>query len=158
MLKSRQVCDGELHSSPEYCNPAGNYDGICDMTSKLLKSLLCVGAAIGALASPAHAQLSHGISAVVNDDIITTHDLRQRVLFIMATTGVERTEEALARVQSQALRNLVDEKIQLQESEKFEQTIGQDEVERQDTLFRTRPRRALLGAHTAQFDFLASNA
>jgi len=73
---------------------------------------------------------SHGIAAVVNDDIITTHDLRQRVLFIMATTGAERTEESLARIQAQALRNLVDEKIQIQEAEKYEQEISIEEINR----------------------------
>ena len=75
------------------------------------------------------AQTSHGIAAVVNDDIVTQHDLRQRVLFMIATTGVERTEESLARVQAQAMRNLVDEKIQLQESDKYEQTISQQEID-----------------------------
>jgi peptidyl-prolyl cis-trans isomerase SurA len=65
----------------------------------------------------------------VNDDIVTTHDLRQRVLFILATTGAERNEETLNRIQVQALRNLVDEKIQLQESEKFEQEISREEVD-----------------------------
>lgn len=100
------------------------------MTSKLLKTVLIIGTAMGAMIVPAQAQLSHGITAVVNDDIVTTHDLRQRVLFILATTGVERTEESLSRVQAQALRNLVDEKIQLQESEKFEQNISPEEVDR----------------------------
>jgi len=74
------------------------------------------------------AQSPHGIAAVVNDDIVTTHDLRQRTLFMVATTGVKRDEESIARAQQQALRNLVDEHIQMQESEKYEQTIGDDEV------------------------------
>lgn len=103
------------------------------MTFKTLTSAMALGVlSFGTLISPATAQtsISHGITAVVNDDIVTTHDLRQRVLFILATTGAERTEESLARIQSQALRNLVDEKIQIQESEKFEQTIGQEEIDR----------------------------
>jgi len=73
-------------------------------------------------------QNPHGIVAVVNDDIITTHDLRQRVLFMVATTGVERNEETLARIQQQAIKNLVDEHIQMQEAKKFDQTIDDDEV------------------------------
>ena len=92
------------------------------MTSKLMTSAAIAIAALGmaVIAPVANAQTSHGIAAVVNDDIITSHDLRQRVLFMIATTGVERTEESLTRVQAQALRNLVDEKIQIQESEKYE--------------------------------------
>ncbi len=102
------------------------------MTSKLLTSAAISFAALGLTftAPAASAQLSHGITAVVNDDIVTSHDLRQRVLFMLATTGVERTEESLARIQTQAMRNLVDEKIQIQESDKYEQNISQEEIDR----------------------------
>ncbi|NNE59235.1 MAG: peptidylprolyl isomerase [Hellea sp.] len=103
------------------------------MTRFNLKSIILGSAAClasFAAAPVASAQVNHGISAVVNDDIITSHDLRQRVLFMLATTGVERTEESLARVQAQALRNLVDEKIQIQEAQKYEQDISEEEVNR----------------------------
>ena len=83
--------------------------------------------------SSAHAQQSPyslGISAVVNDDIITTHDLQQRVLFMLATTGAERDEATLLRLQQTALRNLIDEHIQMQESAKFDQSISDAEVDR----------------------------
>ena len=92
---------------------------------KLFAALL----ATAALASPAVAQESHGIVAVVNDDIISTHDLRQRVLFLLATTGAERDEASLARLQQQALRNLVDERLQVQESNKYEQTISDEQID-----------------------------
>ncbi len=103
------------------------------MKRKTFKSLILAGSALFGLvlATPlAQAQSSHGIAAVVNDDIITSHDLRQRVRFIVATTGVERTEESLQRVQAQALRNLVNEKIQIQESQKYDQEISDDEINR----------------------------
>ena len=100
------------------------------MTPTIRNILLGSIAAIGVAISPAQAQTSHGIAAVVNDDIVTSHDLRQRVLFMLATTGVERNEEVLQRIQAQALRNLVDEKIQIQESEKYEQTISDSEIDR----------------------------
>ncbi len=98
-----------------------------------LKTAILAGTALLAAfvtSAPALAQTSHGIAAVVNDDIVTSHDLRQRVLFMMATTGVERTEESLARVQAQALRNLVDEKLQIQEAQKYEQEISDEEISR----------------------------
>lgn len=105
------------------------------MTRKTLKHMIMAGTALfatGLMAPMVQAQesMSHGIAAVVNDDIVTSHDLRQRVLFIMATTGAERTEESLARIQAQALRNLVDEKIQIQESQKYEQEISEEEINR----------------------------
>ena len=71
---------------------------------------------------------AHSIAAVVNDDIITSHDLRQRVLFILATTGAQRDEQTLVRIQQQALRNLVDEHLQMQEAEKYELSIADAEV------------------------------
>jgi len=73
-------------------------------------------------------QSGHGIAAVVNNDIVTTHDLRQRTLFMIATTGVKRDEESISRAQQQALRNLVDEHIQLQESDKYDQSISDEEI------------------------------
>ena len=87
-------------------------------------ALLCTTA-------PAYAQSSsHGIAAVVNSDIVTIHDLRQRVLFMLATTGAETDEASLQRLQRQALRNLVDEHLQMQESEKYEQTVSDESVDR----------------------------
>jgi len=84
---------------------------------------------VASAATPAYAQTAaHGIAAIVNDDIVTSHDLRQRILFIMATTGAERDERTLARIQQQALRNLVDEHLQMQESQKYEQSISDEEV------------------------------
>ena len=98
------------------------------MTYRTLTSSLLLASA--AIFSPlAAAQTTHGIAAVVNDDIVTTYDLQQRVLFMVATTGVERTEESIARVQQQAMRNLVDEHIQMQESEKYDQTVDPKEVD-----------------------------
>ena len=83
-----------------------------------------IGAPQQITASPA----AHSIAAVVNNDIITSHDLNQRIVFMMATTGVEQNEAALRRVQAQALRNLVNERLQLQEAERFELEISDQEV------------------------------
>ena len=86
--------------------------------------------AVTALNAPVQAQDSHGIVAVVNEDIVSAHDVRQRVLFLLATTGAQRDEASLARLQQQALRNLVDEKLQMQESKKYEQTISDAQIDR----------------------------
>lgn len=104
----------------------------------VLKSSLLGLALTSALSTGAFAQqgpqgpsiTAHSIAAVVNDDIITSHDLRQRVLFILATTGSQRDEQTLVRIQRQALRNLVDEHLQMQEAEKYELTIADAEVNR----------------------------
>ena len=47
---------------------------------------------------------------------------------MMATTGAERDEASVQRLQRQALRNLVDEHLQMQESEKYELTVSDEDV------------------------------
>lgn len=62
------------------------------------------------------------VAAVVNDEIITAYDLRQRMMFYLMTTGVRPTPETLPQVQQQALSSLVDERLELQELRKMEKT------------------------------------
>ncbi|XPH49688.1 peptidylprolyl isomerase [Litorimonas sp. RW-G-Af-16] len=81
-----------------------------------------------AVTANAQSTTPHGIAAVVNSDIVTTHDLRQRVLFMLATTGAPRDEASLARIQQQAIRNLVDEHLQMQEAERYDQSISDEEI------------------------------
>lgn len=101
---------------------------------KISASKLLTMATFGVMATltygaPSHAQTAHGIAAVVNDDVITTYDLRQRSLFMMATQGIEPTEESKRQILAQAMRNLVDEKLQIQEARKYDQTISQEAVD-----------------------------
>ena len=72
---------------------------------KILYTLMAMALVLG---TNSYGQAGHGIAAVVNNDIVTTHDLRQRTLFMIATTGVKRDEESISRAQQQALKNLVD--------------------------------------------------
>ncbi len=97
-----------------------------------IRTALTLLGSLGLMVSPqmSLAQQSHGIAAVINDDIVTNRDLTQRVLFMMATTGADRNEDTLKRIQRQALRNLIDEHLQMQEAEKFEQSIGDEEINR----------------------------
>lgn len=102
------------------------------MKSLRLKSFCLLGTFVFAsLCSVANAsaQQSHGIAAVVNDDVITTWDLKQRALFMMKTQGIEPTEEAQKRILQQAMRNLVDEKLELQEAKKYNQTISEPAID-----------------------------
>lgn len=54
------------------------------------------------------------ISAIVNEDIITAYDLNNRVRFLILSTGTKPSPESLKRLQSQALSDLVEEKLKLQ--------------------------------------------
>lgn len=62
------------------------------------------------------------VAAVVNDEIITAYDLRQRMMFYLMTTGVRPTPDTLPQIQQQALTALVDERLELQELRKMEKT------------------------------------
>lgn len=96
---------------------------------RLFKTL-AITTALLTTSEPLYAQNApHGIAAVVNSDIVTIHDLRQRVLFMMATTGAEADEASIERLQRQALRNLVDEHLQMQEAGTYEVTIADEEVD-----------------------------
>lgn len=59
--------------------------------------------------------LSEGVAAIVNDQIISTYDLRQRMRLLMVTSGVQPTQQALQQIQQEALRSLIDEHLELQE-------------------------------------------
>lgn len=69
-----------------------------------------------AAAAPVGPQpMSESVAAVVNDDIISTYDLGQRMRLLIATSGVQPTQETLPQFQREALVSLVDERLQLQE-------------------------------------------
>jgi peptidyl-prolyl cis-trans isomerase SurA len=59
--------------------------------------------------------MSESVAAVVNDDIISTYDLGQRMRLLIATSGVQPTQETMPQFQREALVSLVDERLQLQE-------------------------------------------
>ncbi len=76
------------------------------------------GEAPAAPAAPAG--LSESVAAVVNDDIISTYDLAQRMRLLIATSGVQPTQENLPQFQREALVSLVDEQLQFQELRRVE--------------------------------------
>jgi peptidyl-prolyl cis-trans isomerase SurA len=63
----------------------------------------------------APAQMSESVAAVVNDEIISTYDLAQRMRLLIATSGVQPTQDTLLQFQREALSSLIDERLQLQE-------------------------------------------
>ena len=86
-------------------------------------------ALFGALAASAGAQSVEGIAALVNDEPITTVDVRDRMRLIIASTGVQPTEEALTRIQDQSLRGLIEESLQLQEAREYEVEVDPAEIQ-----------------------------
>ena len=71
---------------------------------------------------------AQGIAAIVNNDIITTYDLQQRVKYMLVTTGAEPTEASILRIQRQAMNNLINERLQIQELDKYDSTVDDREI------------------------------
>ncbi len=59
--------------------------------------------------------MGEGVAAIINNEIISSYDLRQRMRLLVATSGVQPTPENLPQIQREALRSLVDEHLQMQE-------------------------------------------
>jgi len=96
--------------------------------------LLTIGLAValgGAAASALRAQEVEveSIRAIVNDEVISEYDVEQRLNLILAAAGGEITPEQRELLRQQALQNLVDEKLQLQEAAEFDLVISDEEVE-----------------------------
>ncbi len=75
------------------------------------------------------AQQIEGVIAVVNDDPISFTDVRQRAqLLLLSLGGRQPTPEQIQQVTAQALEQLIDEKLQLQEAAEFEVEISDGEI------------------------------
>jgi peptidyl-prolyl cis-trans isomerase SurA len=83
-------------------------------------SPLKVPAAPATAPAPAPMQIDSHVAAMVNDEVISTYDLRQRMLLLIVTSGVQPTEQNLPDIQREAMRSLVDERLQLQEIRRVE--------------------------------------
>ncbi len=73
--------------------------------------------------------LGEGVLVSVNDDMISSYDLKQRMLLLMATSGVQVTQDNYTQFQSQALRSLVDEHLQEQEMKHWKVTVENKEID-----------------------------
>jgi len=77
------------------------------------------------------AQVSEGVAAIVNDEVISTFDVRQRMRLMILSTQVEPTEESLQRFQVQAIRSLVDESLKVQEARERGIEVSDEEINQQ---------------------------
>lgn len=80
-------------------------------------------------ATPADGIMGEKIAAVVNDDIISTADIRARIALVLLSSGLQRTPETERQLLPQILRALVDEKLQIQEGQRLGITISPAEIE-----------------------------
>jgi peptidyl-prolyl cis-trans isomerase SurA len=64
--------------------------------------------------------VGESVAAVINDEIISTYDLRQRMLLLIMESRVRPTEQQLPAIQRAALNMLIDERLQTQEIRRIE--------------------------------------
>jgi peptidyl-prolyl cis-trans isomerase SurA len=92
---------------------------------RVLLGLLLLAAAV-----PATAQETR-IAAVVNDEVISVADLMARMRLIFASSNIEDTPQAEERISHQVLRQLVDEKLEMQEAKRLGVTVSDGDVAQQ---------------------------
>ena len=68
--------------------------------------------------------------AIVNGDVITDTDIDQRLALVLAANSGNIAENERPRLRLQIMRNLIDEKLQLQEAASNDIKIAESEVER----------------------------
>jgi peptidyl-prolyl cis-trans isomerase SurA len=105
-------------------------------------SLAAAITALTALAATARAQdappstLRQGVVAIVNDNVISSYDLQQRVLLLVATSGVQPTAQNTPQFEQEAVNELIDEALEMQEvrraekDQKFKIVADDDAVNR----------------------------
>src|SRR5574338_3539 len=100
------------------------------MNLKHLSAAAALATAVLGAATPAAAQLAEGVAAVVNDHVISTFDVRQRATLLIASAGLQPSAEMQQRARTQALCDLVDERLELDEAANFHISITPQEIDR----------------------------
>ena len=103
--------------------------------------------------SGALAQTAQRIAAVVNDEVISVHDLDDRLSLLIATSNLEDRPETRRRLVPEVLRMLIDDVLKLQEAKRLNVVVAKEDIdraleriERQSNLPRGRLREALAAA------------
>jgi peptidyl-prolyl cis-trans isomerase SurA len=85
---------------------------------------------IAAAEAESAAHSADGVAAVVNDSLITTYDLRQRMALFVATSGTKPSDDALKEIRGQVLKQLETERLQLLEAQKNDVTVSAEDVDK----------------------------
>jgi peptidyl-prolyl cis-trans isomerase SurA len=71
------------------------------------------------------------VVAIVNEDIVTEYDLRQRLALVIATSGMQPSPDVVKKLRPQVLEQLKTEKLELQESKRKNITVSPPEVDKE---------------------------
>jgi peptidyl-prolyl cis-trans isomerase SurA len=97
------------------------------------QTLPASGAAAVGRAQPG--DITESVVATVNDDVISSFDIVQRMRLLVVTAGIQPTQQNLPALQQEAIRSLIDEHLELQDlreegkTQKFNLIASDAEVE-----------------------------
>lgn len=97
----------------------------------LLAALFLACAPALAAAQQNEPDMGEAVAAIVNDQPITTYDVRQRVQLMLISRGGQIPPQLLPQLQLQAVRDLIDERVKLLEAEKFNLIVDDDAINRE---------------------------
>ncbi len=78
---------------------------------------------------PEQLPAGESVIALVNDDVITTFDLKQRLRLMHLSSGGQLQAAQLPQLRQQALQELINDKLKKKELDKFEVKVGDQEIE-----------------------------
>ncbi len=73
----------------------------------------------------------NGVVAVINDQIVSEYDLRQRLALVLSTSGQAPTAENKKKMRPQVLETLKTEKLELEEAQRKNITVSPPEVDKE---------------------------
>lgn len=90
-------------------------------------------ACLALLLAPLGAAQAQGvrIAAVVNDQVISVNDFTARMGLVLASSSIPDDPQTRARIATQVMRQMIDEKLELQEAKKEDVKVTDEEVGRQ---------------------------
>lgn len=97
------------------------------MKRALICLVLFFGLTAGAAAPVRDVQ---SIAAVVNHEVISVFDLLERMKLVIVSSDLKDTPETRQRLLPLVLRSLIDERLELQEAQRLEISVGNDEIEK----------------------------
>ena len=93
-----------------------------------IRGLVIAALLAAPLGGPALAQEVQRIAAVVNDEAVSIFDVIERAKLVVMTSGLQGGSETMQRIAPQVLRNLIDERLRLQEARRQNISVTDDEI------------------------------
>ena len=91
--------------------------------------LAVLGLMLAAVTPAATGQDVQSIAAIVNDEVVSVYDVERRLDFLISTSQLNATPEVRKKLRRQVLDNLINERLQLQEAERLNLLVTDDDLE-----------------------------